>query len=107
MGSIEWQDDGSVVTRMPYGYFDEVRCAETWRGTDSRNGERFEFPLPFTFYHRPLSSYWKAIHEAGFRVLDLDEPVVSESQAAEQGPDDAKKARQVAWSLAFHLQAER
>ena len=101
----ERHDDGSVTLRMPHAYFDEVRCEETWRGTDARSGERFDFPDRFTFYHRPLSSYWRAFREAGFRVLDLDEPVVGEPYPAELTPDDVRRSRQVAWSIAFHLQA--
>lgn len=34
------------------------------------------FSSEFTYYHRPLSTYWKSFKAAGFKVLDFEEPVI-------------------------------
>lgn len=106
-GGPERDEDGTVTTRMPGPYFDEARWEEVWRGTDSATGDRFDFPDHFTFYHRPLSSYWKAMREAGFRVVDFDEPSVREPYPTEMSAADRLRSRQVAWSVIFHLQVQR
>lgn len=88
----------------PFPYFDEVRCAEVWRGTDRGTGERFDFRSPFTYYHRPLRSYWRAFAGAGLRVLDFDEPVMQPPYPPEVTAADIERARRCPWSVAFLLE---
>ena len=95
---------GEAVTyTWPFSYFEHRRCEEVWRGTDHATGERFDFPSRFTFYHRPLASYWKAFLGAGFVCLDFDEPVLQPPYPPELSPDEVRRATQCAWSVAFKL----
>ena len=105
-GGLDRRDDGSTVVTMSHGYFEETRGEEVWRGTDHESGELFEFPDRFTFYHRPLSSYWRAMREAGFRILELDEPQPTAETAPDADPVELERRRRIAWSIAFHLEAE-
>lgn len=100
---IDRNDDGTVGYRWPFPYFDEVRCEEVWKGTNHETGERIAFPDRFTFYHRPLSAYWRAMREAGFTVGDFDEPTVHPPYPPELEPTRLLRYRQSAFSVAFLL----
>jgi hypothetical protein len=67
-------------------------------------GERFDFPSRFTYYHRPLKAYWRAFRDAGFQVLDFDEPVLQPPYPPDLPPDELQGTLQCAWSVAFHLE---
>ncbi len=105
-GGPEDHADGSFSYRWPFPYFDEVRCEERWAGRDVATGERFDFPGRFTFYHRPLSAYWRAFADHGLRCLDFDEPVLQEPYPPGVTPADVARSRRCAYSVAFQLRAE-
>jgi ubiquinone/menaquinone biosynthesis C-methylase UbiE len=50
-------------------YFEEKEYQRYWR---SRQGEKF--PVPFSFFHRTLSTYYNSLIACGFIVTDLAEP---------------------------------
>ena len=102
-GGPERHRDGGVSYHWPFGYFDECRFDESWRGTDRATGERFDFSSEFSYYHRPLSAYWRAFSEAGFGCREFDEPVMQEPFPAEMTPEEVARRRQCAYSVAFHL----
>lgn len=54
-------------------YTEELEYKRYWR---TREGEKF--PEPFSFYHRTISTYVKAILESGLRIVALEEPLPSE-----------------------------
>jgi SAM-dependent methyltransferase len=93
-----------TIYEWPFPYFDEVRCEEVWKGTDVATGERFDFPSPFTYYHRPLRAYWRAFRDTGFRVLDFDEPLMEPPYAPDVTEADVARSRRCAWSVAFLLE---
>jgi SAM-dependent methyltransferase len=97
------RDERAVTYTWPFPYFEERRCEEVWRGTHHASGERFDFPSRFTFYHRPLKSYWQAFRAAGFAVLDFDEPVLQPPYPPDLPPDELRRTLQCAWSVAFQL----
>ena len=51
-------------------YFEEKEYERYWK---TREGETF--PEPISFFHRTLSTYINKLSEAGFRLLELAEPV--------------------------------
>lgn len=104
-GGPERHEDGSFSYRWPFPYFDEVRCEESWQGTHAETGARFDFPDRFTYYHRPLSAYWKAIQDADLVVTDFDEPTVRPPYPPEFDPDLVRRYQQCAFSVAFQVRA--
>lgn len=50
-------------------YFDEKEYERFWR---TRTGE--QFPEPFSFFHRTLSTYVNAIIDTGFHIVSIEEP---------------------------------
>ena len=46
-----------------YPYFIERKCYEEWGN----------FTIPFPFFHRPLSTYWKTFKKRGFKIDDFDD----------------------------------
>ena len=54
-------------------YTDEKECRRYWR---TREGEKF--PEPFSFYHRTISTYIRAILDAGLRIVAVEEPLPSD-----------------------------
>lgn len=98
------RDGQTVRYTWPFSYFEHRRCEEVWRGTHHATGERFDFPSRFTFYHRPLSAYWKAFRAAGFACLDFDEPVLQPPYPPELSPEELARTTQCAWSVAFQLE---
>ena len=101
-GGVERTEQGAIYT-WPFSYFAEVRCEEVWQGTDPATGERFDFNTRFTFYHRPLSAYWRAFRESGFEVLDFDEPVMKPPYPPELSEEEIQRSTMCSWSVAFHL----
>lgn len=51
-------------------YFDEKEYQRYWK---KRSGKKF--PRPISFFHRTLSSYINAIHDAGLVIDRMEEPV--------------------------------
>ncbi len=50
-------------------YSEEKKYERYWR---TRDGEKF--PQPITFYHRTISTYVRALSDAGFRITNMEEP---------------------------------
>jgi ubiquinone/menaquinone biosynthesis C-methylase UbiE len=57
-------------------YTKESEYKRFWR---TREGE--EFPVSFSFYHRTLATYVKGLLKAGFRLVDLEEPLPTSDDA--------------------------
>lgn len=54
-----------------FSYFEDRKCTDPpWE----------HFKSEFIWFHRPLSSYWKAFIASGFDVVDFEEPRVTEER---------------------------
>jgi len=63
------------------------------------------FTSDFTWFHRPLSDYWKAFKAAGFVVLDFEEPRIAEERYhLAETPRKLANSRTRPYSVAFKLQ---
>ena len=88
------QPDGSVTYRWQMAYFEEHEVEEEpWS----------HFTSPFVSYHRPLSAYWRAFKDAGFDVIDFDEPVVAEPPPPDYDRISLRRSRMRPNSVAFLL----
>lgn len=75
-------------------YFEERRVTEPpWA----------HFSSDFIWFHRPLSRYWRAFQEAGFRIEDFDEPGPAGDSAAALAPERLARLRLHPFSAAFRL----
>jgi hypothetical protein len=72
-------------------------------GRHHETGQPVVFPSHFTYYHRPLSAYWKAFAGAGFACEDFDEPVLQPPYPPGLAPEEIARTTQCAWSVAFRL----
>jgi len=86
-------EDGSARFTWKQSYFEEVAVEQEWG----------KFSTPFISYHRPLRNYWKAFLEAGFSVLDFDEPVLDMSLESQLEPSRFQRFRRFPYSVAFLL----
>lgn len=93
IGGPEWMEDGSTRYTWTFPYFDEVQAEEAWG----------PFESSFLYYHRPLSAYWRRFREAGFEVMDFDEPVVPHPRPLEMDEARFERTRKAAFSVAFLL----
>ena len=98
------RDDRGATYTWAFPYFEERRYEEVWQGTHHATGERFDFPSRFTYYPRPLKTYWRAFLAAGFTCLDFDEPVLQAPYPPELPPEEIRRITQCAWSVAFCLE---
>ena len=62
------------------------------------------FRSEFTWFHRPLSDYWRAFIETGFAVVDFEEPRVTEDRYHLVQTKALKKSLACPYSVAFKLQ---
>ena len=88
-------NDGSVTYHWRFPYFRCQKCIDPPWG---------HFTSEFIWFHRPLSDYWKAFLQAGFEVVDFEEPRVSGDRyhlAKNQGELNDIKSRP--YSVAFKL----
>ncbi len=95
----DWvQESGhSVSYRWECSYFERGRhVAPPWN----------HFKSEFIWFHRPLSDYWKAFRSAGFKVLEFEEPRLTEDRA-HLVPDESLRRRAMSrpFSVAFKLRA--
>ncbi len=95
-------DGGSTTTyTWEFPYFEESRRVDPpWA----------HFTREFIWFHRPLSSYWKAFRAAGFVVDDFEEPRLAPERRAEAAALDPKldKLSRRPYAVAFKLRkAER
>jgi len=79
-----------------FPYFQRQKCIDPpWA----------HFTSEFTWFHRPLSDYWKAFIAAGFAVIDFEEPKVTEDRYHLVETERAlKKSQACPYSVAFKLQ---
>jgi len=87
--------DGGVTYRWSFPYFCQQKCIDPPCG---------HFTSEFIWFHRPLSDYWKAFLQAGFEVIDFEEPRISEDRhhlAGSQRKLNNSKNRP--YSVAFKL----
>mmetsp|Transcript_13159 Transcript_13159/g.31085 ORF Transcript_13159/g.31085 Transcript_13159/m.31085 type:complete len:292 (+) Transcript_13159:8-883(+) len=68
-GSLPWNPfPDNLVFRPEFPYYASCRVTEQW-GKD-------RFSSPFIHYHRPVRDYWRAFRRHGFRVVEMDEPII-------------------------------
>ena len=77
-----------------FSYYEEKELEENWG----------KFTTPFIFYHRPLSTYWKAFKDTGFTIKEFDEPVVSSPRPEGLDTKTFKQLRMNPYSVAFLLE---
>ncbi|HXK39353.1 MAG TPA: methyltransferase type 11, partial [Candidatus Paceibacterota bacterium] len=79
-----------------FPYFQRQKCIDPpWA----------HFTSDFTWFHRPLSDYWKAFIAAGFAVVDFEEPRITEDRHHLIETERAlKKSQACPYSVAFRLQ---
>lgn len=65
LGLGEEHAPGQISFHWPFPYLEEKEIQEAPWG---------HFKTPFYWYHRPLSRYWEAFHEAGFEIINFAEP---------------------------------
>ncbi len=89
-------DDGMVVYQWDFPYFERrKRVDPPWA----------HFTSDFTWFHRPLSDYWKAFKAAGFNVLDFEEPRLTEDRRhLAENESMLNKCKSRPFSVAFRLQ---
>jgi ubiquinone/menaquinone biosynthesis C-methylase UbiE len=79
-----------------FSYFEQRKCVDPpWA----------HFTSEFTWFHRPLSDYWKAFHSSGFVVSGFEEPRITKERyhlAANARKLNNSKTRP--YSVAFKLQ---
>lgn len=78
-----------------FPYFEERRCVDPpWA----------HFTREFIWFHRPLSTYWKAFKTAGFVVEDFEEPrIAPERYGAAPSEEMLRKLKERPYSVAFKL----
>jgi ubiquinone/menaquinone biosynthesis C-methylase UbiE len=82
--------------RWTFPYFERRRCVDSPWG---------HFTSDFTWFHRPLSEYWKAFKMAGFVVLDFEEPrIKKERHHLVENPRKLAASKSRPYSVAFKLQ---
>jgi hypothetical protein len=60
-----------VSYRWPFSYFEARKCTcPPWA----------HFKSDFIWFQRPLSDYWKTFTKAGFSVVNMEEPRVTEDR---------------------------
>jgi SAM-dependent methyltransferase len=65
--AVDRPSPSEIVFRWNRSYFEEGVYQEApWK----------HFTTPFVWFHRPLSRYWQAFTEAGFRVERFEEPTM-------------------------------
>jgi ubiquinone/menaquinone biosynthesis C-methylase UbiE len=81
-----------------FSYFEERKIVDPPWG---------HFTADFIWFHRPLSTYWKAFVTAGFQIVDLEEPrIMADRYERARSPDELLNARVRPCSIAFKLRKE-
>jgi SAM-dependent methyltransferase len=86
---------GKVAYHWPFSYFEPRTCVDPpWK----------HFTSHFVYFHRPLSTYWKAFRGVGFEVVDFEEPRIEpERYALAESPRQLASCRTRPYSVAFKL----
>lgn len=84
-----------VSYRWSWSYFDSVKMVDPpWH----------HFTSEFIWFHRPLSTYWKAFRGAGFAVVDMEEPrIAPERYHLADSPKRLENSKSRPYSIAFKL----
>ncbi|MFC2092839.1 class I SAM-dependent methyltransferase [Bacteroidota bacterium] len=85
-------EDNSVRFTWTSSYFDSLKFKQEWG----------PFKTEFISFHRPLSFYFKIFKDAGFNVIDFQEPVVDNN--SEFDSELIKRFRMTPYSVAFKLE---
>lgn len=88
-------DHEGITYKWDFPYFEERRRVDPpWA----------HFTEEFIWFHRPLSTYWKAFRAAGFAVEDFEEPrVTPERYALAPTPRKLANSRTRPYSVALRL----
>ena len=92
-----------AITRDPAPTATFVWRAPYFEERSVREPAWAHFSSDFLWFHRPLSRYWQAFRQAGFRVEDFDEPGPAGDAAAELTADRLARFRLHPFSVAFRL----
>ncbi|MEO5824022.1 MAG: class I SAM-dependent methyltransferase [Vicinamibacteraceae bacterium] len=86
----------TVSYHWPFSYFEPRTCVDPpWK----------HFTSHFVYFHRPLSTYWKAFRDAGFEVVEFEEPRIEPDRyALAQSARELANCRMRPYSVAFKLQ---
>ena len=88
----------TIHYQWPFPYFEERKIVDPPWG---------HFTSDFIWFHRPLSAYWKAFGDAGFSVVDLEEPRILDDRFGHAAsPEELLNARTRPCSIAFKLRKE-
>ena len=81
---FEWlRDDNADYTGLRVGrYFDKMPFIEHWRFSKAPSIESVE-PFEVPRFPRTLSDYLNAVCQAGFRIVEIDEPRPDEALSRE------------------------
>ncbi len=84
-----------VAYHWPFSYFEPRTCVDPpWK----------HFTSHFVYFHRPLSTYWKAFRGAGFEVVEFEEPRIEpERYALAESPRQLASCRSRPYSVAIRL----
>ncbi|HSF14119.1 MAG TPA: methyltransferase domain-containing protein [Vicinamibacteria bacterium] len=94
-GRAHERDDGGVSYVWDFPYFQRQRCTDPPWG---------HFTSDFIWFHRPLSDYWKAFIDAGFAVVDFEEPRITEDRYhLIEKEESLKRSQFCPYSVAFKL----
>jgi hypothetical protein len=89
---------GETNYRWRHSYFERTKRVDPPWG---------HFTSDFIWFHRPLSDYWKAFRAAGFTVVDLEEPRISEERYhLAQNSRELTNSKNRPYSIAFKLRRE-
>jgi ubiquinone/menaquinone biosynthesis C-methylase UbiE len=90
------QRDGQVTYVWSFPYFERRKRVDPPWG---------RFTSEFIWFHRPLSDYWKAFRDAGFRVVEFEEPHARpERYYLASNPEKLHQSQQRPYSVAFRLE---
>lgn len=88
--------DEIVLYEWNFSYFGRCKCLELPWG---------HFKSDFIWFHRPLSDYWKAFKTSRFKVIDFEEPRITEERFhLAKTERTLKNAKSRPYSVAFKLQ---
>ena len=90
------EDFDEISYLWDFSYFEERRCTDPPWG---------HFTSEFTWFHRPLSTYWKTFKRTGFHVTDFEEPRVTRDRYHLAVNElELKKNKMRPYSVAFRLE---
>ncbi len=87
--------DGGIAYQWSFPYFEPQKCVDPPWG---------HFSSEFIWFHRPLSDYWKAFVQAGFEVIDFEEPRIAKDRYHMAGNErKLNNSKSRPYSVAFKL----